>query len=162
MSLIPWRNKRAESNVTRPETSLSRLRWEMDHLFDRFLRDPWGMELFDRVGSDLAWGPQIELKESENEVTLKAELPGVEPEDVDVNVSGNVLTLRGEKRREHEEKKSDYYYMERQYGSFHRSIQLPNSVDPDKVDATFKKGVLTVTLAKRPDARPNRVKVRAD
>jgi len=79
---------------------------------------------------------------------------------VDISLEGNILNIRGEKKEEKEEKKRDYYYTERQFGSFHRSIQLPSSVDPDKVEAKFKDGVLTVTVPKRADAKPKRIEVK--
>jgi HSP20 family protein len=160
MNIIPWRNKRDERAITRPAAGLPRLRAEFDELFDRFFRDPWGLELADWFGGEGAWGPRLDLSESDKEVTIRAELPGIEPDDVEINVTGNVLTLRGEKKQEHEEKKRDYHYVERQYGSFHRSVQLPAGVDPDKVDAAYKNGVLTVTIAKRPDALPKKIKVK--
>lgn len=160
MSLIPWRNKQEGQSLSRPETNISRFRSEMDRLFDRFFQTPWDFDLPELFGRQDAWGPRIDLAESDKEVTVRVELPGVDPEDVDINVSGNVLTLHGEKKQEHEEKKQDYHYMERRYGSFHRSVQLPNSVDADKVDATYKKGILTVTLAKRPEALPRKIKVK--
>jgi HSP20 family protein len=88
------------------------------------------------------------------------ELPGVRPEDVDIRITGGVLTIRGEKREEKEEKNKNLHFTERSFGSFQRSVQLPSTVDPDKVEATFKNGVLTVTVAKHADAKPKRIKVR--
>ncbi len=160
MNIIPWRNKRDEGAITRPGAALPRLRAEFDELFERFFRDPWGLELPGWFGGEGTWGPRLDLAESDKEVTIRAELPGIDPDDVEINVTDNVLTLRGEKKREHEEKERDYHYVERQYGNFHRSVQLPAGVDPDKVEASYKNGVLTVTIAKRPDALPKKIKVK--
>lgn len=162
MNLIPWRTKRDERDLVQPERGLSRLRDEMDHLFERFMRDPFGMDLSRDLAplGGFAFGPAIDVEESDKEVTVRAELAGVDPKDVEINVSGTTLTLKGEKKQEREEKKKDYHFMERRYGSFHRSIQLPSSIDPDKVDATYKNGVLTVAIQKRPEARPKRIEVK--
>lgn len=160
MNIIPWLSKREQNlSPASPEASLSRLRGEMDRLFDRFFTDPWGgLESF---GGQSLMGPRLDMSETENDVTIKAELPGVDPKEVDVRVQGNVLSIRGEKKLDHEEKRRDYQYVERQYGAFHRSVPLPPSVDPDKVDASFKDGVLTLTVAKRPDAKVKKIEVKA-
>jgi len=161
MNLIPWRNKRENKDVITAESHpLARLRGEMDQLFERFWRDPWSAGLSDLFPSCSGLGLRINLAESDHDVTVTAELPGINPEDVDISVSGNVLAIRGEKNEEKEDKKRDYHYVERSYGSFHRSVQLPSSVDPSQVDATYKNGVLTVTLAKHAKAKPKRITVR--
>jgi HSP20 family protein len=157
MNLIPWRNKGERTNGGQPaEPGLSRLRGEIDDLFHRFFHDPFELGTASRG----IRGPQLDLAESENEVVVKAEVPGVDPKDVDIHVAGNVLTIRGEKKEDREERGKDFHLVERQYGSFHRSIPLPTSVDPDRVAAEYKNGVLTVTLTKHPDAKPKRIPVR--
>ncbi len=161
MNLIPWRNKRVEKNGgTSEEHPLARLRTEMDRAFERFWRDPWSASLADVFQSSSGLGLRMNLAESENDVTVTAELPGVDPKDVDISVTNNVLTIRGEKKQEKEEKKRNYHYVERSFGSFHRSIQLPSSADPNKVDASYKNGILTVTLQKRPEDKPKRIPVK--
>jgi len=161
MSIIPWRNKRENRNgATAEEHPLARLRVEMDHLFERFWRDPGGSSFADLLPSGVGVGLRLNLAESENEVTVTAELPGVDPKDVEISVTDNLLTIRGEKKQEKEEKKRNYHYVERSFGSFHRSIPLPSSVDSNKVDAHYKNGVLTVTLQKRPEAKPKRIAVK--
>jgi HSP20 family protein len=161
MNLIPWRNKQEESTGGgAAETSLARFRDEMTGLFDRFFRDPWGTSMLESVPARFGWGPRIDLAESEDAVIVTAEMPGVDPKEVDLNVTGNLLTIRGQKKQEKEEKGRNYHYVERHYGAFQRAIQLPSSVNPDKVDAAFKNGILTVTLAKRADAKPKRITVR--
>ncbi|MEP0847903.1 MAG: Hsp20/alpha crystallin family protein, partial [Phycisphaerae bacterium] len=106
------------------------------------------------------WGPRMEMSETDREVTLRFELPGVRTEDVDISLSGNVLTVGGEKSEQRDERRGRVHYSERSFGRFCRSVQLPTTVDPDKVDASYKDGVLVVTVAKRPDARAKKVAVR--
>ncbi len=159
MNLVPWRTKRDERDLSQPERGLSRLRNEMDNLFERFMRDPWSMD-FSRDFPMGGFGPAMDVDETEKEVTVRAELPGVDPKDVEINVTGTTLSVRGEKKQEREEKKKDYHFVERQFGSFHRAVQLPTSIDADKVDASFKNGVLTVVVQKRPEAQPKRIEVK--
>jgi len=163
MNLIPWRNKR-EGGESEPAADhpLARLRSEMDQLFERFWREPFGLGMNDLWPRMSALGPRINMAESDQDITVTAELPGVDPGDVDISVSGDVLTIRGEKKQEKEDRKRDYHCVERSYGRFQRSIRLPGSADPDKVDATFRNGVLTLTLQKRPDAKPRRIAVKSE
>lgn len=95
--------------------------------------------------------PSIDVRETDKELVVEAELPGMDEKDVSVTLSNGVLTLKGEKKSEREEKKDNYHVSERSYGSFQRSFELGDAVDPDKVQASFEKGVLKVTLAKRPE-----------
>jgi HSP20 family protein len=157
MNLIPWKTK-PDKNIQRGEIAMPGLRDELDHLIDRFFNYPFATSLADTFRG---WGGGLrtDLVESDDEVTVRAELPGVDPKDVEISVANGILTISGEKKAEHEEKRQDYHYAERQFGSFHRSIQLPPYVDADKVDAAFKHGVLTVTMAKQPDAKPRKIKV---
>ena len=160
-SIIPWRNKREEKGLaTAEEHPLGRLREEMDHLFERFWREPWSSEFADIMPAGAGLGLRLNLAESENDVTVTAEVPGVDPKDVEIKVTEGLLTIHGEKKHEKEEKKRNYHYRERSYGSFHRSIRLPSTVDSNKVDASYKNGVLTVTLQKRPEAKPKRIAVK--
>ncbi len=156
MNLIPWRTKQSDGGQTL-ETGLSRLRGEMDDLFERFLRYPVDLAM---PAAFRALGPRLDLAESDNEVIVKVELPGIDPKDVEINVVGNVLTLRGEKKQDRQERGRDFHFVERQYGSFHRSVPLPTTVDSDKVSAEYKGGVLTITLPKHPGAKPKRIPVR--
>jgi len=160
MDLIPWKNKRDRSELSRREGYvLPRLRTDIDRLFDRFFQDFWGDEDGGRLAGLMA-GTRTDLSESDNDVCVRVELPGVDPKDVEVNLEGNVLTISGEKKEEKEDKRRDYQYVERQFGSFRRSIQLPGYVDPEHVEATFKNGVLTVTLPKKPEAKPKTIEVK--
>jgi HSP20 family protein len=122
------------------------LRQEMNRVFDNFLG---GFEMEPFMGRPLgAFSPSVDIKDSEKEIRVSAELPGMDDKDVDVSLSKDSLTIRGEKREEKEDKGKDYYRMERSYGSFSRTIPLPAEVDTDKAKAEFKKGLLTVTLPK--------------
>jgi HSP20 family protein len=122
---------------------------EMNRLFDNFFGgfslSPWTP--LER-GVTQAFTPRVDLSETNKEIRVSAELPGMEEKDIDVSLTRDTLTIEGEKKEEKEEKDKDYYRMERSYGSFTRSIPLPVEVDTDKVQATFKKGVLEITLPK--------------
>jgi len=111
--------------------------------------------------SEFAFRPTVDIFEDEASIQLKADLAGVKPEDVHIEVENNVLTVRGERKMEHEEKKKGYHRVERAYGSFSRSFALPDTVDSEKIDAAFDKGVLNLTLPKRPAAQKKQIKVKA-
>lgn len=149
--LIPWRRGR-EVGVRRAEDNpLLALHYEMNRVFDDFIRGfdlaPFGSNRFlDRIGANWHW-PNVELNETEKEMTLTAELPGLDENDVDVELANGVLAISGEKKTETEDR--DRLFSERYYGRFERRIPVEN-VDEDKVSATFNKGVLTVTLPKLP------------
>lgn len=131
----------------------SAMRAEMDRVFDSFLgrsfnRFP-GLSRFEENDAVV---PSIDVRETETELVVEAELPGMDEKDVSVTLNNGVLTLKGEKKSEREEKKDDYHLMERSYGNFQRSFQVANTIDADKVKASFDKGVLKVTMTKRPEA----------
>lgn len=156
MSLIPWKNK----GQTEPSRSLmTQFRTEMDRLFDRFFRDPWGGldEAFHALGS---WHPSLDVTEDDKHVTVRADLPGVDPEDMNLSVTRTALTLSGEKREEREEKKGMAFWAERRFGSFYRQIQLPAEVDDKDVDAQYENGVLTVRLRKLHTESPRKVQIK--
>jgi HSP20 family protein len=160
MSLIPWRNKRAERDEGDlvESTSIARFRDEMDRVFDRFFRDPWlaSRDLFAPAG---AWSPRVELSETDQEIVVRAELPGVDPKQIDITVTGDTLTISGEKKESRHEERGGATYSERRFGSFRRSIQLPSTADPEKVKAEHAHGVVTIHLGKVPGAAPRRVPV---
>jgi HSP20 family protein len=106
-----------------------------------------------------SWAPSVDIFEHEGNLVLKAELPGVDPKDVDVRVENNVLTLRGERKFESEVKREKYHRVERSYGTFSRSFTLPNVVDTEKIKAEYKDGVLQVTLPQREEAKPKQIQV---
>ena len=138
------------------------LRREMDRLFDDFEWGSWRLPsprgLFDVQPfsrGDVSWGkvPAVDVTDTEKTYELTAELPGMDEKNVEVKFANGVLTIKGEKKEEKEEKKKDYHLSERRYGSFQRSFTVPDGVDTDKIEANFKNGVLTVTLPKTPEAQ---------
>ena len=143
-SVVPVEKKAAP--VRREEYSpLSLLRHEMNTLFDNFFRGFETEPFAARFGS---FTPTVDVKESEKDFKISAELPGMDEKDIDVSITRDSLTVRGEKKEEKEDKGKNYYRMERSYGSFSRTVPLPAEVDTEKVKAEFKKGVLTVTVPK--------------
>lgn len=154
MDLTPWK-KRSVSNDPNP---LSVFRTEVDRVFDRFLSDPWGA--FDGSATR-DWAPAVDVKEDDKSITIRAEIAGVDPKDVDISISGDRLTIRGEKREEHDEEKAGVHHSERRFGYFERSVQLPQSVDVDNVSADQKNGVYTIRLKKTAAAQPKKIQVTA-
>lgn len=139
----------AESRAIDP---FSAMRAEMDRVFDRFYRNwPSVADMFTPAeGKDLV--PTLDLKDTGNAIVIEAELPGIDEKDIQVTVKDGMLTLKGEKRQSKEDKGENRYIMERSYGSFMRSLQLPASVDENTVEAKYDKGLLIITAGKRPDA----------
>jgi HSP20 family protein len=138
------------------------LRHEIDRLFDDFnggfFRSPFRHSMFDVApfrNREIKWpaAPAVDFTDTEKAYELTAELPGIDEKNVEVKVANGVLTIKGEKQEEKEENKKDYYLHERNYGSFERSFQVPDGVNVDKIEAKFKKGVLTVTLPKKEEAQ---------
>jgi HSP20 family protein len=130
------------------------LRREMEDLFERMIRDDGG-----NGQAMAAWAPQVDVEETEKEFLVKADLPGVEPKDVDIRVVDNVLTVRGGKEEKKDERKKAYHRMERFSGQFYRAITLPAGTDADKVNATSANGVITITIPKRPEAQPKKIAI---
>jgi HSP20 family protein len=106
-----------------------------------------------------AFVPPVDVYEDEKSIRLKMEVPGVDEKDINIHLENNLLTVRGERKMENETKEENYRRVERSYGSFSRSFTLPNTVNPENVKAAYSKGILTVTLAKRAEARPKQIKV---
>ena len=138
------------------------LRNQIDRLFHDFqtgflqapsYRSLLDIEPFWRRDLGFSVTPAIDIVEKEKAFEVTAELPGLDAKNVDIQLSDNVLTIKGEKQEEKEEKTKDRYVSERRYGSFRRSLQVPGSVDADKIEANFKNGVLTVTMPKSPEAQ---------
>ncbi len=107
------------------------------------------------------WVPDVDICETDNAIEIDADLPDMKPEDVDIRIEGNMLHLKGERKLEKENHQGNFYRMERSYGSFSRSFALPTNVDPNKVEANYKDGVLHITLPKREEARPKQIKINA-
>jgi len=143
--------KSPEKSVSSPRDIFSAMRDEMDRMFERFEHGwPRWPALFRRNG-DFAV-PDLDVRENINSVVVEAELPGVDEKDISVTLANGVLTIKGEKKHEKEEKSESYYLAERSFGSFERAIRLPDTVDDAKVEAKFDQGVLKVTAAKKPEA----------
>ena len=144
-----------------PWRPFENLRREVDRLFDDFDGGLWrsrlGRPLFDVQPfwprETFAATPAVDVAETEKGYEITAELPGMDEKNIEVKFADGILTIKGEKHEEKEEKKKDYYLSERSYGSFQRSFQVPDSVQADKIEANFKKGVLTVSLPKSAEAQ---------
>jgi len=132
------------------------LRTTMDRLFEEGFSRPWRLLSADE-GTAMAF--PVEVSETDAAIDIKAALPGVRPEDVDISVQGDVLTIRGEHREETKEEKKDYYRREIRYGAFHRSLSLPVSVDADKAEARYENGILMLHLPKAEAVRAKQIKV---
>ena len=142
------------------------LRREIDRLFDDFggfrrspFRSAFAVEPFWQREMTWAATPAVDVVESEKAYEVTAELPGMDEKNIEVKLSNGNLTIKGEKQEEKEEKKKDYYLQERHFGSFERCFQVPEGVDTNKIEATFTKGVLKVTLPKKPEAQKPEKKI---
>lgn len=167
-SLVPWRNSKSNVPATRDDyfDPFVTLRREMDRMFDDFFTGFGGGRGLPAAGG--SWNgavtPIIDVSESDREVVVTAELPGLNDKDFEVTLAGDLLTIKGEKKSEHEEKNGDATYVERRYGSFARTLRLPFEVGNEKVDASYDKGVLTVRVPKPAEAQKavRRIEVKAN
>jgi len=127
--------------------------------FDRLFREAFSPIFGEQDLSTRTWAPPVDIYETGDNLTLKAELPGIDPKDVEVRVEDNTLYLKGERKMEKEVKEQNYHRVERSYGAFTRTFSLPTSVDADKVSAEYKEGVLTLTMPKKEEAKPKTIKI---
>jgi HSP20 family protein len=144
--LTPWR----------PFREMSTLRDEMDRLWDRFFGE-W--PILEPVRRE--WAPSLDMSETKNNIVVKAEVPGLEAKDIDISLTGGVLTIKGQKKQEKEGKDENYHRVERSYGTFTRSVRVPQEVQSDKIEATYKNGVLKITLPKSEEAKKKEIKIKA-
>jgi HSP20 family protein len=144
--LMPWR----------PFAEIARWEREMDRMLGGVLGGRPGSLFEERLHMR---EPAVDLYENKDEIVVKAELPGMTKDDIEVNITDHLLVLKGEKKKEEEVKEKDYYRSERVYGSFARSIPLPTETEPEKVSATFKNGVLEVHLPKTEEAKKKEIKI---
>jgi HSP20 family protein len=152
-SIVPVKTREAVERPTgNPFASLQR---EIDRVFDDFTR---GWPSLHMGNSDLA--PRMDIAETDKDIEITAELPGLEEKDVQVNVADNVLTIKGEKKAEKEQKDKNYHMVERSYGSFYRSLDLPSGVNADAIKASLANGVLKVTVPKPAAAQAKKVEVK--
>jgi HSP20 family protein len=145
MALIRWE----------PGRELETFQSDIDRVFDAFLGGR------PANGGGRRWVPAMDLVETEDHFVLKADLPGLEEDDVKIELKDDVLTVSGERQAEHEERQDGYHRVERAYGSFSRSLLLPQGIDADKVQAAFDKGVLEVRIPKPAERKPHRVQIGA-
>lgn len=160
MNLSLWKKRPTASLSTSGE--IARLRDEMDRTFERFFADPFGLGAIEpKVFRSEGWAPAIDVSETDAEVTIRAEAPGVPAKDLDISISGNTLTISGQKEESSEKTEENFYHCERRFGSFRRSIDLPEAADAEKVTAESDNGVVTIHVPKKPGARPKQVEVKA-
>ena len=127
--------------------------------FDRLFKEAFSPMSGETEVSTRSWAPPVDIYETEDAIVLKAELPGIDPKDVEVRVEDNTLYLKGERNYEKEVNEQNYHRIERSYGSFARSFSLPNSISAEKVKAEYKDGLLTLTMPKREEAKPKTIKI---
>jgi HSP20 family protein len=142
-------------------------RWERD--MDRMMEDffgrrirPWWPERFFRTGELDVRAPAVDVFEEKDDIVVKAEIPGMDKDNIEVHLMDHTLTLKGEKKKEEEVKEENYYRSERSYGSFFRTVELPKDVHADMVKATFKNGVLEVRMPKTEEAKAKEIKVKVE
>ena len=151
--LIPWKKNRQEKDLQRQDP-ISELQQEMNRLFEDFFDQPQALSrLSGESGLQTSFSPSVDISETDQEIRVAVELPGMDPENIEVSYTGNALTISGEKQTESEQQEEHFYRKERSYGSFRRSIPLPGTIQEEDIGASFKNGVLQVHLPKSPEAR---------
>ncbi len=159
-NLIPWKKKNPEQNgsglVNQPKNPVAALRNEFDTLFNRFLGQ-WPTPFAGESGR--SWG--LDLEDGDKEVVVKAEAPGFKPAELDVQVSGNLLTIKAEKKQESKGEKGNGHYAERRYSSFRRTVTLPPGTEADKIEARYHNGLLEIHVPKSEEAQGKRIPVTA-
>lgn len=158
-SLIPWAAKPARAESQFEMAPFNRLRQEMDEMFGRFFQDPFAIGAFTPLATD-AWGPALDISETPEAVVVRAEIPGVEPKELDVSVTGDTLTLSGEKKETTEKQEKNGRWTECRYGSFRRVMTLPATVDAENVTAEYANGVVTITLKKTEKEQTKKIEVK--
>ncbi|MGA7616764.1 MAG: Hsp20/alpha crystallin family protein [Thermoanaerobaculia bacterium] len=141
-----------------PAQDIQNLQNQMNRLFEPFFRDfAPGFTTPDLTSG--TWVPPVDVEETKDRIFVRAELPGMKKEDIEISFENGVLTLRGERRMEQENRERNFHRVERSYGSFVRSFTLPNSVDPEHVEAIYEDGVLEISMPKREEAKPRRIEI---
>lgn len=138
-----------------PFRELRTMQDQMNRLLDMAWNREFGEELKEGV-----WQPQVDIYEDEQSVVIKAEIPDVDQKDIDIKIENNTLTIKGERKHSTEVKKENYYRVERCFGHFQRSFSLPQVIDQERVQASCDKGILTITLPKREEAKPKQISVK--
>jgi HSP20 family protein len=148
MNLVPWR----------PFRELPSFRDEFDRLFEDF----WGRwPHWPLLAPEREWSPALDVSETKDKMLVKVELPGVDPKDIDLSVEGDLLTIKGERKQEKEEKEEDFHRIERFYGAFSRTLRLPASAEYDKVSASYKDGILKLTIPKKEEAKAKKIQIKS-
>jgi HSP20 family protein len=140
----------------KPFKEVTKLRSEMDRLWDDYFGS--GRRAF----KPESWVPSVDVSETDDKIMVKAEIPGMDSKDIDISLSGDILIIKGEKKSEREETKENYHLVERSYGTFARSLRLPVGVEADKIEASYKQGVLTVTCPKKEEVKPKPIEIKAE
>ncbi|HPG39739.1 MAG TPA: Hsp20/alpha crystallin family protein [bacterium] len=135
--------------------------YRMPRMIDKFMQDFWNSPVSANVGEDsVVWNPRIDVKETKDAYEVMADLPGLKKEDIEVSLHENVLTLKGERKQEEKKEGENEYYMERTYGSFYRSFEIPAKVKAEDINATYKDGVLRLTLPKAEEVKPREIQIK--
>jgi len=156
--MVPQPEQRPLTPALRTQHSLRWLRDEMDQVFDRFFGN-WPATWEPALGQERLW--DVDVKDTDNEIVVRAEAPGYDPTDFDINVSGNTLTIRAEHKEEKEENEEGYQRWERRYGQFQRSIPLSTAVDAEKAQASYRSGILEVNLPRTEPSQSRHIEVKA-
>lgn len=159
MNLMPWRKQKSTPEKNGGEGLPSVFGQDMDEFIGRWFQDPWSLLGGELSSNAAGWVPAFEMTEGDRDVTVRAEVPGVAPEDLKVTLTDRVLTVSGEKKSAREEKGKDLYRSECSYGSFERSWELPDGVDPEKIWAEHKNGILTIRFLKGKPSAARRIAV---
>src|SRR4051812_39731069 len=155
MALIPWKTRREESGGGLP--AYGGMRTDLDWFMQNFFQDAmnWNMP---GAGN---WNMPLDVEEGDKEISVRAEIPGVSPEELNLSINDNTLVIAGEKKESEEKREGGYLFQERRFGSFRREVPLPAKVDPEDVQAEYKDGVLHVRLKKSQEAMPKRIEVKS-
>ena len=149
------RRERRDPSSWSPFQQLNRLRNEIDRLFGSSTGElTGGPDIFDQ------WAPSVDMYDDKDKVTISAELPGMKKEDIDISVTGNTLSITGERKHEETKETGETYRSERYFGRFHRTVTLPHAVDASQVQATYKDGVLNISLPKTEEAKRKQIEVK--
>jgi HSP20 family protein len=144
---------------THPFEDIEKVRSEMDRLVDTFL---FGVPQRGDFWEEAEWLPAVDVAETKNEIVVNVEIPGMDSKEFDISLSEGKLTVKGEKKQDRVEKEENYHLTERRYGTFSRSILLPQEVESDKISTSYKNGVLTVTLPKSDGAKKKEIKIKVE
>jgi HSP20 family protein len=147
--ILPWQRKK--------DGRTKELQHKIDSMYDQFFGPNFLPSTY--LFGDGNWDPRLDISEGRKDITVKVEIPGIEARDFDVSIDGRRLTISGEKKQEQKEKEETYYRVERSYGYFKRTIELPAEVDPNKVDASYRRGILKIKLRKSKESKTKKIRV---